>query len=312
MAGSLRGRSLVSLQEWSRDEIGLLLEVARQAKAERRAGVVRRRFEGKSLALIFEKRSTRTRSAFETAFGEEGGWVSFLSTDDIHLGVKESVEDTARVLGRMYDGIEFRGYAQETVESLARWAGVPVYNGLTDSDHPTQVLADLLTLQEAFGRLEGLSLAFVGDGRNNMAHALLTGLPKMGVSLTVVCPPELAPRPEWLESARAAALPGAEVRVVHEPGEGVRGADAVYTDVWASMGEEDQAEERRRILAPYQVNGALMAATGRARSIFLHCLPANKGQEVSAELFESEVSRVFDQAENRKHTIKALMLVTLL
>ncbi|MFW5690083.1 MAG: ornithine carbamoyltransferase, partial [Spirochaetota bacterium] len=241
-----------------------------------------------------------------------GGYPVFLSTDDIHLGVKEDLADTARVLGRMFDCIEFRGFRQETVDALARHSGIPVYNGLTDLYHPTQVLADLMTIQEARGELAGAHLAYVGDGRNNVAHSLMIGCAHTGVHFSLGTPEELDPEPELVSRCRAIAdEQGATLRIVHDAREAVAGADAVYTDVWASMGEEDQAAERAKLLAPYQVNAELMAASGNNASVFLHCLPAVKGKEVTEEVFESAQSRVFDQAENRKHTIKAVILATL-
>lgn len=312
MSVSLKGRSLLTLADYSPEEIRYLLDLSHQVKREKREGKIFQRFLGKTLALIFEKRSTRTRCAFETAFGEEGGHPVFLSTQDIQLGAKETVEDTARVLGRMFDAIQYRGFKQETVELLARYAGVPVYNGLTDTDHPTQVLADLMTLEEEFGRLKGLKLVFVGDGRNNMARALMIGCSKMGVHYTIVAPGELHPDATLQKQcASYAKASGAQIRVGTATREELAGADAVYTDVWVSMGEEEKSAERMRLLRPYQVDSALMSLTGRKDTIFLHCLPAVKGNEVSVEVIEGSQSRVWDEAENRKHTIKALMLATL-
>jgi len=312
MAVDLKGRSLLTLKDFSAAEIRAVLDLARRVKRERRAGKARQRFRGRTLALLFEKRSTRTRCAFETAFGEEGGHPVFLSQQDIHLGSKEALEDTARVLGRMFDAIEFRGFRQDTVETLAKWSGVPVYNGLTDDWHPTQVLADLLTLEEAFGSLAGRRLAFVGDGRTNVAHPLLVGCARMGVHVAVGSPVELAPAPEVAAWAREeAGRNGSSVLVTNDPGEAVRGADAVYTDVWVSMGEEEKSAERVRLLSPWQVTVGTMERTGRPDAIFLHCLPAVKGKEVTEEVIEGPRSRVWEQAENRKHTIKALMLATL-
>jgi ornithine carbamoyltransferase len=312
MAVSLKGRSLLTLADYSPEEIRYLLDLSHQVKREKREGKISQRFLGKTLALIFEKRSTRTRCAFETAFGEEGGHPVFLSTQDIQLGAKESIEDTARVLGRMFDAIQYRGFQQEVVELLARYAGVPVYNGLTDTDHPTQVLADLMTLEEEFGRLKGLKLVFLGDGRNNMARALMIGCSKMGVHYSIVAPRELHPDEAiQKQCASYAKASGAEIRIGTATREELSGADAVYTDVWVSMGEEEKSAERMRLLRPYQVDSALMALTGRKDTIFLHCLPAVKGNEVSVEVIEGPQSRVWDEAENRKHTIKALMLATL-
>lgn len=306
---SLVGRSLLTLKDYSSDEIGYLLDLATHLKAE---GLKRpRRFAGLNLAMIFEKRSTRTRCAFETAFGEDGGHPVFLSPQDVHLGEKESVEDTARVLGRMFDAIEFRGYKQEVVETLAQSSGVPVYNGLTDDFHPTQALADLLTLRESFGTLSGRKIAYLGDGRNNVAHSLLVASAKMGVSIFIVSPAELRPDESLVEECRGFARDGAEILIGDEIKNMVAGADALYTDVWVSMGEERKLKQRVALLEPFRVTEELMTATGRQDSIFLHCLPAVKGNEVTVDVFESSQSRVFDQAENRKHTIKAVMAATL-
>ncbi|MDR1238947.1 MAG: ornithine carbamoyltransferase [Treponema sp.] len=308
---ALQGRSLLTLLDYTEAEIRHLLELAKKAKGESKRGEIHQRFAGKTLALLFEKRSTRTRCAFETAFGEEGGHPVFLSTLDIQLGAKESLEDTARVLGRMFSAIQYRGFKQSTAEVLARFSGVPVYNGLTDSFHPTQALADLMTLEENFGPSAKKTLCFVGDGRNNVARSLMVICSKMGVNFTVISPGVLNPDPALAAvCAPLAAASGARLRVTEDLA-AVEGADAVYTDVWASMGEEDKKEERRRLLAPYQVNQALMDKTGRRDSIFLHCLPAVKGEEVSADVIDGERSRAWDEAENRKHTIKALMLATL-
>lgn len=312
MPVNLKGRSFLTLMDFTPEEIAYLLSLSADLKAKKRAGIRGCALAGKNVALLFEKASTRTRCAFTVACIDEGGHPEFLGKNDIHLGGKEDVKDTARVLGRMFDGIEFRGFRQSMVEELARWAGVPVWNGLTDVDHPTQVLADFLTLQENFGRLEGLNLTYVGDGRNNMANALMIGSAKMGVNFTIGSPRELFPDPKLVERCRAAAQrSGAEIRIVDDPRRAVEGADAVYTDVWVSMGEEAQKETRVRLLTPWQVNGDLMRATGRERTIFLHCLPAVKGCEVTEEVFESPCSKVFDEAENRMHTIKAVMVATI-
>lgn len=312
MPVNLKGRNFLTLMDFTPEEIAYLLSLSADLKAKKRAGIRGCALAGKNVALLFEKASTRTRCAFTVACIDEGGHPEFLGKNDIHLGGKEDVKDTARVLGRMFDGIEFRGFRQSMVEELARWAGVPVWNGLTDVDHPTQVLADFLTLQENFGRLEGLNLTYVGDGRNNMANALMIGSSKMGVNFTIGSPRELFPDPELVERCRAAAQrSGAEIRIVDDPRRAVEGADAVYTDVWVSMGEEAQKETRVRLLTPWQVNGDLMRATGRERTIFLHCLPAVKGCEVTEEVFESPCSKVFDEAENRMYTIKAVMVATI-
>ena len=307
----LRGRSLLTLSDYSASDIRLLLDLAHQAKADRRAGRVGRRFRGLSLAMLYEKPSTRTRCAFDTAFGEEGGHPVFLSAQEIHLGEKESLEDTARVLGRMFDAIQFRGYRQRTVEVLAGYAGVPVYNGLTDTRHPTQVLADLLTLEERRGKIAGLKLAYVGDCRNNVASSLMIGCALMGMHFAAVGPAELAPPAALLAQCREyAAASGGSVASGGDPAL-VAGADALYTDVWVSMGEEAQAAERLRLLAPYQVDRALLERTGNAACLFLHDLPAVKGNEVTEEVFEGPAAAVWDQAENRKHTAKAVLLATL-
>ena len=307
----LHGRSLLTLSDFSPDDVRLLLALARRAKADRRAGAVHRRFAGMSLALLYEKPSTRTRCAFDTAFGEEGGHTVFLGADDIHLGVKESLEDTARILGRMFDAIQFRGYEQATVEALARLSGVPVYNGLTDTRHPTQVLADLMTLEEHFGCLAGRKLAYVGDCRNNIASSLMIGCSLTGVHFAAVGPGELAP-PDALrrECAPFAGASGARIECGRDTAL-VAGADAVYTDVWVSMGEENQSAERRALLAPYQVDADLLARTGNPGCVFMHDLPAVKGNEVTEEVFEGPASVVWEQAENRKHTARALLLATL-
>jgi ornithine carbamoyltransferase len=235
----------------------------------------------------------------------------FLSTQDIQLGAKESVEDTARVLGRMFDAIEFRGFKQTTVEVLAAYSGVPVYNGLTDEFHPTQALADLMTLEESFGPSKGRKLCFVGDGRNNVARSLMLICAKMGVNFTVVSPSSLQPASSWVDACGIfTKASGARIEVSDNV-DAVRGADALYTDVWVSMGEEAMKAERVKLLEPYRVDDALMKRTGNTKAIFLHCLPAVKGEEVSAALIDGPQSRAWDQAENRKHTIKAIMLATL-
>jgi ornithine carbamoyltransferase len=307
----LLGRSLLTLSDFSAADIRLLLDLAHQAKADRRAGRVRQRFRGLSLAMLYEKPSTRTRCAFDTAFGEEGGHPVFLTAQEIHLGVKESLEDTARVLGRMFDAIQFRGFRQQTVEVLAGCSGVPVYNGLTDARHPTQVLADLMTLEEHYGKIAGLKLAYVGDCRNNVASSLMIGCARMGVNFVAVGPAELAPAAALLEQcAEYAAGSGGGVASGTDP-ELVAGADALYTDVWVSMGEEAKAVERLRLLRPFQVDGAMLTRTGNDACLFMHDLPAVKGNEVTEEVFEGRASVVWDQAENRKHTAKAVLLATL-
>lgn len=322
---SLRGRSLLTLLDVTDDEMLDLINLAVALKARRQAGIRGNLLLRRQFALIFEKSSTRTRCAAAVAAREEGGASEYLARSDIHLGLKESVADTARVLGRMFDGILFRGFSQQVVEGLARYSGVPVWNGLTDSYHPTQVLADLMTMQENFGRLRGLTLAFVGDGRNNVANTLMIGCAKAGVNFVNVTLPELMPSAELVEQTRAiAARNGASITIGHDPVADVRGANALYTDVWVSMGEEEQKASRMALLSPYQVNARLVEATGNRDNglIFLHCLPAfhddqttitseTGALEVSDEVFEAPYSKVFDQAENRMHTIKALMVSAL-
>ena len=312
MAGEkLKGRSLLTWLDYEAADIRYLLELSKTVKAESRQGGVRQRFVGKTLALLFEKRSTRTRCAFETAFGEEGGHPVFLSTQDIQLGAKESLEDTARVLGRMFSAIQFRGFRQSTAETLAKYSGIPVYNGLTDDYHPTQALADIMTLEECFGQSEGKKLCFVGDGRNNVARSLMVICSKLGVNFTIITPAVLIPDRVLVQKcAPLSAASGAKIRITENLDE-VEGADALYTDVWASMGEESKKEERQTLLRPYQVNQALMNKTGRPDTVFLHCLPAVKGEEVTPDVIDGPQSRAWDEAENRKHTIKAIMLATL-
>lgn len=303
-----KGRSLLNWIDWTPEEINQILDYAFLVKKQSHKGEVHQRFLGKTIALIFEKRSTRTRSSFETAFGEEGGHPVFMSTDDIQLGEKESVKDTARVLGRMFSAIEFRGFKQKHVEELAEYSGIPVINGLTDDFHPTQVLADIMTLKEHFGHLKGLTLCFCGDGRNNMARSLMLICSKVGINFSVFAPKELSPDEGIIKICTPfAEQSGAKITISNEISV-VKNADALYTDVWVSMGEEALKEERVKLLQPYQVNKELMAATGKPDTIFLHCLPAVKEQEVTEEVFESDASKVWDEAENRKHTIKAIML----
>ena len=302
-----KGRSLLNWIDWTPNEINTLLDLAIQVKAESHKGEIHQRFLGKTIALIFEKRSTRTRSSFETAFAEEGGHPVFMSTDDIQLGAKESVKDTARVLGRMFSAIEFRGFKQSHVEELAEYSGIPVINGLTDEFHPTQALADIMTLKETFGTLKGLHWAFCGDGRNNVARSMMLISAKMGIDFSIYSPKELYPDSKIIKICEPFAKnSGAKIQISDKI-DIVKGADALYTDVWVSMGEENLKDQRIKLLEPFQVNSALMKSTGKD-SVFLHCLPAVKGQEVTEEVFESKSSKVWDQAENRKHTIKAIML----
>lgn len=308
---NLKGRNFLTLKDFSAEEIAYFLDLAAQLKDKKKNGILGSSLKGKNIALIFEKPSTRTRCAFTIGCTDEGGHPEYLGKDDIQLGYKESVEDTARVLGRMFDGIEFRGFAHDTVEKLAQYAGVPVWNGLTDDYHPTQILADMLTMKEHFGYLKGLNFVYLGDGRNNMANSLMIGCAKMGINFTIIAPKELWPKEDLVGLCKEyAAMSGAAI-VITDSTDGVIDADVLYTDVWCSMGEEDKAAERIALLSPYQINSELMKKTGKASSIFMHCLPAVKGKEVTEEVFESAASVVFDEAENRMHTIKAIMVATL-
>ena len=312
MRPSLAGRSLLTLLDFSPEEIHFILDTAIEVKRERADGERKLRFQGKTLALLFEKRSTRTRCAFETAFGEEGGYPAFLSTQDLHLGVKESIEDTARVLGRMFDAIQFRGFAQESAEILAEYSGVPVYNGLTDDYHPTQALADLMTIRERRSELAGTKLCYVGDGRNNVARSLIVSAGKTGIHLTIVSPNELQPSDDFVtQTDELFSRSGGSLIVSADFQSAVRGADALYTDVWTSMGEEASQSAREGLLAPYQIDAQAMKRTDNRNVFFLHCLPAVKGKEVTADVIDGPNSAAWDQAENRKHTIKTLMLLTL-
>ncbi len=328
MAVNLKGRSFITLLDFSPEEIKYLLDLAAELKRLKYAGIRPRNMEGKNIALIFEKASTRTRCAFMVAAADEGAHADYLGKDDIQLGKKESVADTARVLGRMFDGIEFRGFAHETVETLAKYAGVPVWNGLTDQYHPTQILADFLTVIEQKGRLRGIKFAYVGDGRNNMANSLMIGAAKMGVDMRIVSPKELFPEEGLVKKVKAiAAENGAKITVTDSIKDGVGGADVIYSDVWVSMGEEALFAERIAQLKAYQINMDMLKMAAPDVT-FLHCLPAFHDRnttigeqifqefglpemEVTDEVFESKHSKVFDQAENRLHTIKAVMVATL-
>ena len=314
MPVNLRNRNLISLKHHTPEEIDYLLSLAADLKNKKRAGIKGNLLDRKNVALIFEKPSTRTRCAFTVAAIDEGGHPEYLGKNDIQLGHKEDVADTARVLGRMFDGIEFRGFSQKVVEDLAKYAGVPVWNGLTDDYHPTQVLADFLTIRENFGRLKGIKLVYVGDGRNNVANSLMIGAAKMGMRFVVGTPKELYPDPALVEECEKIAKEcesGATIEVFEDPKVAVKDADVIYTDVWASMGEEAKTEERKKLLKPYQVNMELVKATGNEDVIFLHCLPAVKVNEVTEEVFESRHARQFDEAENRMHTIKAVMVASI-
>ncbi len=328
MAVNLKGRHFLTLLDFTPEEIQYLLDLAAELKRLKYAGIRPRNLEGKNIALIFEKTSTRTRCAFMVAAADEGAHADYLGKDDIQLGKKESIADTARVLGRMFDGIEFRGFAHETVETLAKYAGVPVWNGLTDQYHPTQILADFLTVIEHKGYLRGIKFAYVGDGRNNMANSLLIGAAKMGLDMRIVSPKELFPDENLVKKVKEiAAENDAKITITDSIQDGVSGVDVIYSDVWVSMGEEDLFAERIALLKPYQIdmNMIRMAAPD---VIFLHCLPAFHDRnttigeqifqefglpemEVTDEVFESKHSKVFDQAENRLHTIKAVMVATL-
>lgn len=308
---NLKGRSFLTLKDFTSEEIAYLLDLAAELKAKKKRGITGNSLKGKNIALIFEKPSTRTRCSFTIGCIDEGGHPEYLGKDDIQLGHKESVEDTARVLGRMFDGIEFRGFSQKNVEKLAEYSGVPVWNGLTDEYHPTQILADFLTLKEQFGKLAGLKLVFAGDGRNNMANSLMIGSAKMGLDFVILAPKALWPTKELVDQCEEYAKKSGASITITDDISSVQGADAIYTDVWCSMGEEDKAAERIALLSPYQVNAAMMEKTGKESTIFLHCLPAVKGNEVTEDVFEKYADVVFDEAENRMHTIKAVIYATL-
>jgi ornithine carbamoyltransferase len=327
----LRGRHLMKLADFSPEELTYLLDLAAELKAEKREGREEQRLVGKEIALIFEKDSTRTRCAFEVAAYDQGAHVTFIGPSGSHMGHKETVKDTARVLGRMYDAIEYRGFAQDTAEELARWAGVPVYNGLTDEWHPTQILADFLTFREHSSKpLSEIVFCYLGDARFNMADSYLIGGAKLGMDVRIASPKSLWPGDEIVELARSAAAEnGATTTITDDVGEAVKGADFLLTDVWVSMGEADDVwAERIELLKPYQVNSETMARTGNPDVKFMHCLPAFHNTEtqvgkeiyekfgmdsleVTEEVFESPASIVFDEAANRMHTIKAVMVATL-
>jgi ornithine carbamoyltransferase len=331
MTTDLRGRHYLSELDFTAADIHHLLDLTAELKTARKAGTETPRLTGRRLALIFEKTSTRTRCAFEVAAADQGATTTYLGPDSSHLGSKESVRDTARVLGRMYDGIEYRGFAQDTVTALARHAGVPVYNGLTDAFHPTQSLCDVFTMREHSGKpLTEISYAYLGDARNNTANSLLAMGSLLGMDVRIAAPRALWPDPELVGRCRALADDsGARITLTEDIETAVRGADFLYTDVWVSMGEPPETwQDRIAQLLPYQVNAKAMAATGNPDTAFLHCLPALHdrstrlgerlfaqygldGLEVTDEVFESAASLVFDQAENRMHTIKAVLVATL-
>ena len=325
----LKGKSFLKLLDLTPDEISGLLALAADLKAKKKAGIPHRYCEGKNIVLLFEKDSTRTRCAFEVAGHDLGMGVTYLGPTGSQMGKKESIADTARVLGRMYDGIEYRGYGQTIVEDLAKYAGVPVWNGLTNEFHPTQILADFLTIQEHFGSLKGKKLVYCGDARYNMGNSLMVGCAKMGMHFVACAPEAYFPDKALIETCQAvAAETGAVLEFITDPMEATKGADVIYTDVWVSMGEPDSVwEERIKALMPYQVNKAMMENAGE-QCRFMHCLPAFHdlntrigaeihekfgitAMEVTDEVFESEQSIVFDEAENRMHTIKAVMAATL-
>ena len=308
---NLSGRNFLKLLDYSPEEIRYLIDLSKELKDKKKKGIAHDELKGKNIALIFEKTSTRTRCSFEVAAHDLGMHVTYLDPSGSQIGKKESIKDTARVLGRMFDGIEYRGYGQEIVEQLAEYAGVPVWNGLTDTTHPTQCLAMLLTMKEEFGHLKGLKVAYLGDGRNNVANSLLVGCAKIGVDVAIVAPKPLwTSESLWKRCDEYAKESGATIEITDDL-DGVKGADVIYTDVWISMGEEKKEQERERLGKPYQVNAALMERTGKDTTIFSHCLPAIKEKEVTEEVFEGPQSRVFDEAENRLHTIKAVMVATL-
>ena len=329
MGVNIKGRSYLKLLDYTSEEIRYLLDLSKQFKNMKRNGVPHKYLENKNIVLLFEKTSTRTRCAFEVAGRDLGMGVTYLDPGSSQMGKKESIADTARVLGRMYDGIEYRGFSQDIVDELAKYAGVPVWNGLTDQFHPTQMLADLLTMEEKFGRLKGLNFTFMGDARNNMGNSLMVACAKMGINFTACAPKELFPA-QWLvdEATKIAEENDCTVRLTEDVNEGAENADVIYTDIWVSMGEPDEVWDTRiRLLKKYQVNADVMAKTNPG-SVFMHCLPSfhdtktTSGtqiaekfgiteMEVTDEVFESKKSIVFDEAENRMHTIKAVIYATL-
>lgn len=331
MAYNLRNRSFLTLLDYSPDEIRFLLDLSFSLKRSKYAGTETPRLTGKNIALIFEKTSTRTRCAFEVAARDQGAGVTYLGPSGTQIGHKESMKDTARVLGRMYDGIEYRGFGQSIVEVLAAYAGVPVWNGLTDEFHPTQVLADFMTMMEHLHKpLDQMKLCYLGDARNNVANSLMVGSAKTGIDFRAAAPASVQPEPALVDRCRKiAAETGGSITITADVEEAVRDADFLYTDVWVSMGEpEERWAERIRLLKPYQVNMEVVRKTGNPRVKFLHCLPAFhnretrvgeeifqkfglEAQEVTEDVFESAHSIVFDQAENRMHTIKAILVATL-
>lgn len=329
MSVNLKGKNFLKILDFSTEELEYLLDLAADLKAKKKAGVPVDTLKGKNVALIFEKTSTRTRCAFEVAASDLGMGSTYLDPSGSQIGKKESIADTARVLGRMYDGIEYRGFGQDIVEELAKYAGVPVWNGLTNESHPTQILADFLTIKEHLGRLKGVNFVYMGDARYNMGNSLMAGCAKMGMNFTACAPKEYFPDEKLVEECRKIAeANGATITLTENVTEGTKNADVIYTDVWVSMGEPDEVwASRIRELSPYQVNKAVMNNAGE-KAIFMHCLPAFHDlntkigkemgdkfgiteMEVTNEVFESPQSVVFDEAENRMHTIKAVMFATL-
>ncbi|MBO5485011.1 MAG: ornithine carbamoyltransferase [Lachnospiraceae bacterium] len=325
----LKGRNFLTLKDFTPEEISYLLELSAQLKEKKKNGIPVNHYIGKNVALIFEKTSTRTRCSFEVAAHDMGMGVTYLDPQGSQIGKKESIPDTARVLGRMFDGIEYRGFEQEIVEELAKYAGVPVWNGLTNEYHPTQMLADLLTIQEHLGRLKGVKLVYMGDARYNMGNSLMIACAKMGMHFTACTTKEYFPNQELVAQCEEyAKASGGSVTLTEDVMEGTKGADVLYTDVWVSMGEPEEVwEERIKALSPYQINKKVMENAG-SQAIFMHCLPAfhdlktkigkqvyekfgMSELEVTDEVFESDASVVFDEAENRMHTIKAVMVATL-
>ncbi|MEJ6950125.1 ornithine carbamoyltransferase [Natronospora cellulosivora (SeqCode)] len=329
MTVNLKGKDFLSLKDFSNEELNYLIDLAADLKKKKKTGIKGDLLNGKNIALIFEKTSTRTRSAFVVAARDEGAMPEFLGKNDIQLGKKESVADTARVLARMFDGIEFRGYSHETVETLAKYSDVPVWNGLTDMYHPTQVLADFLTIKENFGKLENIKFLYTGDGRNNMANSLIIGAAKAGMDCRILSPKELWPEKGIVGLAKEInKTNGGSLTITDKLEEAIVDVDVIYTDVWVSMGEEDLFEQRINLLKDYQVNMNMINKAANKDLIFLHCLPAFHNletetakkvykdfgiseMEVTDEVFESKYSKVFEQAENRMHTIKAVMVATL-
>ncbi|MBT6963469.1 MAG: ornithine carbamoyltransferase [Lentimicrobiaceae bacterium] len=331
MAFNLRNRNFLKLLDFTPQEIKFMLDLSADLKRAKYAGTEQKKLKGKNIALIFEKASTRTRCAFETAAYDQGARVTYLGPSGSQIGTKESMKDTARVLGRMYDGIEYRGFGQSIVEELGGHAGVPVWNGLTDEYHPTQILADFLTMKEHCDKpLHKVSFAFTGDARNNMGNSLMVGAAKMGMDFRAVAPKQMWPEEQLVaECKKIAKETGAKITLTESVKDGVNGVDFIYTDVWVSMGEADEVwKDRIAMMIPYQVNSAMMAMTGNPKTKFLHCLPAFhnretkvgediyqkfgvESMEVTDEVFESPASVVFDEAENRLHTIKAVMVATL-